>query len=77
MDDTSAWYVAYHCLERHVRLVLRIFKHVPHLSCPSSYHTYETMPQVNYPEGFQGNNIPVDGPSIAQIIEERVASILV
>lgn len=42
-----------------------------------SYHTYETKPKVDYPEGFQGNNIPVHGPSVAQIIEDRVAGFLV
>ncbi|KAF7339005.1 hypothetical protein MVEN_01976700 [Mycena venus] len=33
----------------------------------------EGKPQVNYPDpGFQGNFIPVHGPSIAKLIEDRV-----
>ena len=38
-----------------------------------SHHTYPNKPDVDYPEGFQGNEIPVYGPGIAQLIEDRVA----
>jgi hypothetical protein len=31
------------------------------------------MPQVDYPEGFQGTEIPVFGPAVAKLIEDRVA----
>ncbi|KAJ6505304.1 hypothetical protein C8R45DRAFT_972313 [Mycena sanguinolenta] len=32
----------------------------------------EGKPNVDYPEGFQGNEIPAHGPSIAKLIEDRV-----
>ncbi|KAJ7175930.1 hypothetical protein C8R46DRAFT_1080078 [Mycena filopes] len=32
----------------------------------------EGKPRVNYPDGFQGNQIPADGPAIARLIESRV-----
>ncbi|KDR78102.1 hypothetical protein GALMADRAFT_138246 [Galerina marginata CBS 339.88] len=38
-----------------------------------SHHTYPNKPNVDYPDGFQGNEIPVYGPGIAQLIEERIA----
>lgn len=37
-----------------------------------TFYTYPDEPRVEYPEGFQGNEIPVYGPTIAQIIEDRV-----
>jgi len=37
-----------------------------------TYHTSPHEPRVDYPEGFQGDFIPVHGPSIARLIEERV-----
>ena len=36
------------------------------------YYTYPNEPRVDYPEGFQGNSIPVYGPNVVQIIEDRV-----
>ncbi|KAF9227293.1 hypothetical protein BS17DRAFT_457966 [Gyrodon lividus] len=39
-------------------------------------HTYFTggnTPSVSYPNGFQGETIPVYGPNVASIIEKRVA----
>ena len=36
------------------------------------YHTYPTTPNVAYPEGFQGTNIPVYGPTVAKVIEDRL-----
>jgi len=37
-----------------------------------TYATHPTEPRVDYPEGFQGNQIPAHGPSIAKLIEDRV-----
>lgn len=37
-----------------------------------SWHTLPNKPKVNYPEGFQGPNIPAYGPKIAELIEGRV-----
>ena len=37
------------------------------------YHTHPNLPFVEYPEGFQGTQIPVYAPNIIHIIEERVA----
>lgn len=37
-----------------------------------SYFTHPDTPGVNYPEGFQGTSIPVYGPAVAQIIEDRL-----
>ncbi|KAG8987697.1 hypothetical protein FRB90_003205 [Tulasnella sp. 427] len=34
--------------------------------------THPTEPKVNYPPGFQGTKIPVHGPSVAKIIEDRI-----
>ncbi|KAK0487156.1 hypothetical protein IW261DRAFT_594810 [Armillaria novae-zelandiae] len=36
------------------------------------YHWTARALGVDYPEGFQGNEIPVYGPTVAQIIEDRV-----
>ncbi|KAH9940546.1 uncharacterized protein BXZ73DRAFT_98977 [Epithele typhae] len=38
-----------------------------------TFLTYPNEPSVNYPEGFQGTQIPVYAPTIVQIIEERIA----
>ncbi|KAJ7175931.1 hypothetical protein C8R46DRAFT_75001 [Mycena filopes] len=32
----------------------------------------EGKPSVDYPDGFQGNSIPVHGPTVAKLIEDRV-----
>ncbi|TFK33086.1 hypothetical protein BDQ12DRAFT_448647 [Crucibulum laeve] len=37
-----------------------------------THRTYPNKPEVNYPEGFQGNEIPVYAPTIIQLIEDRV-----
>ncbi|KAJ7288264.1 hypothetical protein C8J57DRAFT_1279634 [Mycena rebaudengoi] len=37
-----------------------------------THHTMPNKPQVDYPDGFQKNYIPVHGPAIAQLIEDRV-----
>lgn len=38
-----------------------------------SHRAYPNKPDVNYPEGFQGDFIPVHGPTVVQLIEDRVA----
>ncbi|KAF5368301.1 hypothetical protein D9757_010526 [Collybiopsis confluens] len=37
-----------------------------------TYHTHPNEPMVNYPEGFQEDYIPVHGPTVAKIVEERL-----
>lgn len=39
---------------------------------PPSYFA-ENIPKVDYPDGFQGDRIPVYGPNIASVIEKQVA----
>jgi len=36
------------------------------------YFTAPNEPKVSYPPGFQGRNIPVYGPTVAQLIEDRL-----
>lgn len=51
-----------------------------HCGCPVNkysftlerYFTGPNEPRVEYPDGFQGNEIPVFGPMVAQLIEDRV-----
>ncbi|KAF9468357.1 hypothetical protein BDZ94DRAFT_1154259 [Collybia nuda] len=38
------------------------------------YITHPTKPEVSYPEGFQGNSIPVHGPTVAKLIEDHIES---
>ena len=46
---------------------------MPHYDCYVHRHrAYADKPEVSYPDGFQGNSIPVYGSYIAQIIEDRV-----
>lgn len=40
-----------------------------------SYFGETNMPGVDYPEGFQGTQIPVYGPTVSRLIEDRVASL--
>ncbi|KAI0674799.1 hypothetical protein C8Q78DRAFT_1075167 [Trametes maxima] len=40
-----------------------------------TYHTYPNEPQVNYPEGFQGTEIPVYPPTVVKVIEDRIAGL--
>ncbi|KAH9858516.1 hypothetical protein C2E23DRAFT_4452 [Lenzites betulinus] len=40
-----------------------------------TYHTFPNEPQVNYPEGFQGTEIPVYPPTVVKVIEERIAGL--
>lgn len=34
--------------------------------------TRPDVPPVNYPEGFQGNEIPIDGAAVARLCHERL-----
>jgi hypothetical protein len=43
-----------------------------HLFVFCSYHTHPNEVQVDYPDGFQGMQIPVHGPTVAKVIEDRV-----
>jgi hypothetical protein len=36
------------------------------------YHSHPDTPGVDYPEGFQGTSIPVYGPAVAKVIEDRL-----
>lgn len=38
----------------------------------NSSFAYPNVPEVNYPEGFQGNEIPIDGSAVAQLCEQRL-----
>lgn len=45
-----------------------------YLDSPScSTFTSPDIPRVNYPEGFQGNEIPIDGTLVARICLERLS----
>ncbi|KAJ3574847.1 hypothetical protein NP233_g1478 [Leucocoprinus birnbaumii] len=37
-----------------------------------THHTHPNKPKVDYPEGFQGDQIPVHGPTVAKLIEDRL-----
>ncbi|KAE9407475.1 hypothetical protein BT96DRAFT_914486 [Gymnopus androsaceus JB14] len=37
-----------------------------------TFFTHPNEPGVDYPEGFQENYIPVDGPTVAKLIEDRI-----
>jgi hypothetical protein len=39
------------------------------------YFGERNMPGVDYPDGFQGTQIPVFGPTVAKLIEDRVAGL--
>ncbi len=36
------------------------------------FFTRPDVPPVAYPEGFQGNEIPIDGAAVAQLCRERL-----
>ncbi|KIM91997.1 hypothetical protein PILCRDRAFT_94163 [Piloderma croceum F 1598] len=40
-----------------------------------TYFGERNMPNVDYPDGFQGTQIPVFGPTVAKLIEDRVAGL--
>lgn len=37
------------------------------------HFTYPDLPRVNFPEGFQGNAIPIDGELVARLCHERLS----
>ncbi|KAG9005437.1 hypothetical protein FRB93_009743 [Tulasnella sp. JGI-2019a] len=37
-----------------------------------TYATYPNLPDVDYPEGFQGNSIPLYAPTVTKLIEDRL-----
>jgi hypothetical protein len=37
-----------------------------------TWASYPNTPRVDYPEGFQGDSIPVHGPAMAKLIEDRI-----
>lgn len=39
----------------------------------NTWHTAPETPDVDYPEGFQGNEITVDGKTVANLVEDRLA----
>lgn len=41
------------------------------LNCDRTF-TNPDLPPVQYPEGFQGNNIPLDGETVAKLCMERL-----
>jgi hypothetical protein len=38
-----------------------------------SYFTGAEVPRVAYPEGFQGNEIPIDGELVAKLVHRRLS----
>jgi hypothetical protein len=57
-------------MERHVSLlILSVFVLLNDIV---RYHTYPEDIRVDYPEGFQGTEIPVYGPVVAKVIEDRI-----
>lgn len=36
------------------------------------YFAHPLLPPVAYPDGFQGNDIPLDGKAVAQLCEQRL-----
>jgi len=43
-----------------------------HLFFSTRAHYYPNKPNVDYPDGFQKNQIPVHAASLARLIEDRV-----
>ncbi|KXN85218.1 hypothetical protein AN958_11493 [Leucoagaricus sp. SymC.cos] len=41
-----------------------------------THFTHPNIPHVDYPEGFQGNKIPIHGPTVAKLIEDRIEGVL-
>jgi hypothetical protein len=55
------------------RYVLVMLLFAIELTCGESYSTYPNEPPLaSYPEGFQGTAIPVHGPTVAKLIEDRL-----
>ena len=75
MDLTCPRHDALRCLERYVGYVPALFvlDRVTQLQpFGHSAYTHPNEPKVDYPKDFQGINIPVHGPSIAKVIEDRI-----
>lgn len=55
--------------------MIREFLHVGHLQKSDRLYSYFALPEkeppVQYPPGFQEDYIPVHGPTVAKIIEDR------
>ena len=52
------------------------FLFFPSSSRPHRVHSYFTggdTPPVAYPEGFQGDEIPIDGAEVARIVHEKLS----
>lgn len=43
------------------------------LTMVHSYFSGADVPPVDYPEGFQGNEIPIDGALVARLVHERLS----
>ena len=72
MDNTSAGNEALCGMERYVRPdYIRVTKTIDYPVPGASSTTYPEWTWPNYPEGFQGTQIPVHGPYIAKLIEDR------
>ncbi len=74
LDVNGAGHEALCDLERYVRLTLLV-RLWARLTLSSSYYTHPNEPGVDYPEGFQGTEIPVYAPTVVQVIEERIAGL--
>jgi hypothetical protein len=44
-----------------------------HIILHNSYFSGAEAPPVAYPEGFQGNEIPLDGEVVAQLVHRRLS----
>jgi hypothetical protein len=73
MDDASARNQALCRKKRHVRSDSVSVEVATQPDSPSgaSSTTYPEWTWPNYPEGFQGSKIPVYGPYVAKLIEDR------
>ena len=50
-----------------------LFIHIERPYFPFRAFTRPDVPEVAYPEGFQGNEIPIDGELVARICVERLS----
>jgi hypothetical protein len=44
-----------------------------HAHAAYSYFSGAEVPPVAYPEGFQGNDIPIDGELVASLVHKRLS----
>lgn len=63
-SDTTAFGMIRECQVLVAVLRLQVYRR--------RYTTAPNEPGVNYPPGFQGTSIPVHGPTVAQLIEDRL-----